>query len=722
MSTKGKSENPILGIVRILFLSKFLIILLALFLALFFGVRSSNQLLKAIQGLSEPNRNLDIIEGGINHLFMADNNFRIFIISGDSSNLNAYKDNLNSVSRIIDSLETSYSEFPELNNASRNLKLHSEAAARFLHLRKLTDSLLITIAKLDSLPITNIPIPQYATERFRAFTQELCSDTILISNVHTHKKGFINKVKSLFQDDIAENKVDTKVSHTSRTLESASSIELSNTEVHFLNDIRNFYQLQLQQIAKGKRTLGIQETALINSNSRILQNLQDLFETSRTGEIELISTYRAEAKNEARKASHWLVGIAGFTLLLASIMFFMILRSLNKVKLYSLGLQRSKEASEKLAIQKSNFLTSMSHEIRAPLNNILGFAEQLSNESLSDEQMNLLDGISSSSDLLLSTVNQILDFSTLESGKMTFKSHTFNPFKVINEVVSTNQLRANHKKLIIKNLFNVDDNILLKGDAFRLKQVIPNLVDNAIKYSDSGEIKVSANLEMVSEEKARLVVSVEDQGIGIPSDQLSNIFVEFSRIDDASMRPWQAGTGLGLPICKRIVEQQFGYLDVRSEVGIGTTFNFSIPYLIGNKSVARKEAKVVKEDLSKLNGKSVLLAEDDEFSRILVSRILLKYGVTLEMAADGLEAFKMIENGRFDIILTDVNMPGMDGFELVRKIRAFEDQSKAGVPVLAVTANVMEPELRQIMESGMNGYILKPFRENELLSKIVESI
>ncbi|MBK7212054.1 MAG: response regulator [Bacteroidales bacterium] len=722
MSTEGKSENPILGIVRILFLSKFLVILLALFLALFFGIRSSNQLLRAIQGLSEPNRNLDIIESGINHLFRADNNFRIFVISGDSANLNAYKSNLNAVAGVIDSLETTYSSYPELNNANRNLELHNQAAARFLNLRTLTDSLLNATSKLDSFPINSIPGSQYSIERFKAYTQEILTDTILISNGHNHKKGFINKVKSLFQEDKIENKTDTKVSHSRKNYESESSIELSNTEYRFLNDIRKFYQLQLQQMAVGKRKLGLQESELINSNSRILENLQILFETSRTEEIELTSTYKTEARKEARRASHWLVGIAGFTLLLASTMFFMILRSLNKVKLYSMGLQRSKEASEKLAVQKSNFLTSMSHEIRAPLNNIIGFAEQLSNESLSTEEKNLLDGISSSSDLLLSTVNQILDFSTLESGKMTFKSHNFNPFKVINEVVSTNQLRASHKKLVIKNQFKVDDSILLKGDAFRLKQVISNLVDNAIKYSDSGEIKVIANLEMVNEDKGRLIVSVEDQGIGIPSDQLSNIFVEFSRIDDASMRPWQAGTGLGLPICKRIVEQQFGHLAVKSEVGKGSTFSFSIPYLIGNKSVARKEAKIIKEDLSKLNGKNVLLAEDDEFSRILVSRILLKHGVILEMAADGIEAFNMIEEGRFDIILTDVNMPGMDGFELVSKIRAFEDRSKAGVPVLAVTANVMEPELRQIMESGMNGYILKPFRENELLSKIVESI
>jgi signal transduction histidine kinase len=722
MTTKNENTGiPAIGYVKLLIFSKFLIIFLALFIALFFGYRSSYKLQQSIDILSRSNPDIDLIEKGISNLYDADNNFRYFIISSDTSYFHSYTSNLRTISILLDSLrsEPNSHALPDVKNSINKKSSISES---YLRLKKITDSLLVMALRFEPYELATFDIPAYDIHNFSILRRSIKVDSISEPQQRPKKVGFLKKVKSLFKDDTISYHSKTIISRSETEHDSNVNRFTSNREeAKLLRDIHSFYKKNLSKYSDGRNRLNNKEAELVAINSNLIASLEEIFQSVKVNELAKSLNIKQESFKASRRSFRNLILIGSIFFLIAIILFFIIANNLRKFKTYSIGLQKAKDESDKLAAQKSNFLASMSHEIRSPLNNIIGFAEQLNTEKLTEDQRNSLHGISTSSELLLLTVNQILDFSTLESGKMRFNCHNFNPCKVIEEVIATNALRVRQKKLALRSLFRMDDSTIVCGDAFRLKQVIINLVDNAIKYSDSGDITIQASVEVNQENKCMLKVQVADHGIGIPEDQLSNVFIEFNRIEETGIRPWQAGTGLGLPICKRIIEQQDGNIEVMSIAGQGTIFSFEIPYDLPEQ---KQEAQIIKaevQDFSVLKGMNILLAEDDEFNRLLVSKVCRKHGIVLSTACDGLSALDLFNKQVFDLVLTDVNMPGMDGFELTSSIRNMKEKHKSKIPVLAVTANVMERELNQIIDSGMNGYILKPFREKELLGKILST-
>ncbi|MBK7029404.1 MAG: response regulator [Bacteroidales bacterium] len=691
-----------------------------LLLTLFVGYRSSHSLLQSIQLLSQPDPNLSYLQQGITSLYKADNNFRLFIVTSDKSFLQAYTKDLNYINKVIDSLRVEGKK-QYSSTISSSILNKQKLSSKYLELKAVTDSLLALTLTFDDGSFSTFQLPEYGIKRYSYIRNSFSSDTLLEMQSKNEKKGFFKKVKSLFKDDSTEGTSKTVISKSESQSDSTTEQTVSAGEYKLLKDIHSFYLKNLMLYSSGNKRLNEREAELVAINSGLISSLEQLLTATREEQNLNTELIMKQASEEAHQSFSRLVGVAAVIFLLAIILFFIILNNLNRITEFSKGLERSRMRAERLAEQKSFFLTSMSHEIRAPLNNIIGFTEQLSSEKLSEEQALSLEGISTSSDMLLDTVNQILDFSTLESGKMRFTTRNFNPSKVIDEVISANTLRARKKRIVIKKHFNNSGILEIIGDEFRLKQTISNLVDNAIKYSDHGEITISGSLDSKKEKNCLLKLEVSDQGIGIPNDQLENVFIEFTRIDDKGLRPWQSGTGLGLPICKRIIEQQNGTIEVKSQVGKGTIFSLKFPY----SQISQSDDAVLKvetvENWETLAGKHILMAEDDEFSRLLVEKICMKQNIILTTASDGIIAFKLFNEGNFDLVLTDINMPGMNGFEFVTKVRQIKDIAKSTLPVYAVTANVMEEELKQIVQSGMDGYILKPFREKELLKTILNA-
>ncbi|RZL60244.1 MAG: response regulator, partial [Pedobacter sp.] len=320
-------------------------------------------------------------------------------------------------------------------------------------------------------------------------------------------------------------------------------------------------------------------------------------------------------------------------------------------------------------------------------------------------------------------VNDILDFSKYETGKVTFEQQPFSPQIAIYDVFDSMKIQAEKKKLEFTIDIQSDKDIYVLGDSLRLKQIVMNLLSNAIKFTQNGTVNLKAELQNQQEKNILLKVSVSDTGSGISDVDQKIIFDEFAQAYYASTKEKQQGTGLGLAICKKIVEFHGGHITLSSEEGKGSVFTFELPYQITNKPLkVDNVSELSAEQLERLVGKNILVADDNVLNILLATTILKKYKLNFNAAKDGQQAFELFTENNYDIILTDIQMPEMGGIELTNLIRKSEDEQKRNIPILGVTANVMQEDRTKYLESGMDELVLKPFLEKELLEKILKFI
>ncbi len=384
-------------------------------------------------------------------------------------------------------------------------------------------------------------------------------------------------------------------------------------------------------------------------------------------------------------------------------------------------LHKEKERAESAEIEKrvgAQFLANMSHEIRTPMNGIVGFTDIMLHTSLSQEQKQYLEIIKASGDNLLVIINDILDFSRIKSGKMPIEQREFKLSQSIS--MCTELMRPKALKKGINLFSSIDPKIPndLIGDPTRLNQILINLTANAIKFTSKGE--VSINVKMISEQKNEYEVefAVKDTGIGIPNEKLALIFDAFTQAELDTSRKY-GGTGLGLAIVKQLAELQGGSISVTSEEGRGSCFYFKVKYKKGNaQSIFNKTDNITYQE-KKIKNLNVLLVEDNDMNQLLAKKIFSDWGWNINVAGNGIEAIESIKKKDFDIILMDLQMPEMDGYEATSKIRGTLPPPKCNVPILAMTANVMSSEEEKCYKAGMNGYISKPFEAEVLYSRIV---
>lgn len=382
--------------------------------------------------------------------------------------------------------------------------------------------------------------------------------------------------------------------------------------------------------------------------------------------------------------------------------------------------QRKKDAEELLRAQKAKeqFLANISHEIRTPINGISGMAALLNQNPTKAERQTYLNAIKSAADNLKVIINDILDLASIESGKLQFEKIGFNLNDLLHSLIDTFGVQASEKGIELSYTLEKEANKVFIGDPVRLNQILINLISNAIKFTHAGYIRVSVRAEKIKGKIYRLRFDISDTGIGIPNDKLQTIFESFSQADASVTRKY-GGTGLGLTIVKQLVELQDGTIRVKSKENEGSTFSFTISYQLG-KTEFFDETKLYKpKNNSQLKNASVLLVEDNDINRLYASSILKMWGCHFETAENGVVALEKIRNNDFDVVLMDIQMPVMDGFETTKAIRQ-GDPKKSKVPIIALTANATQKDFENCITAGMNDCITKPFTQEDLFQALTK--
>jgi signal transduction histidine kinase len=636
-------------------------------------------------------------------LHKAENNFQESFAGVNQQESKTYKKDLSLAFNKIDSLLKKRISADSAFLKHKKIRLWYNKKVylsdKLQRLRLSFDSLLIAYATFNQNRSTGLDKTSTIIDK-KTTDVKISSDTIKKAPV---KKAIIKRLMEAIRNKNG-NAEETEIRNNRNIIERDTVTE------KIVAESKNEYLKKLQQLQKKNVKLFNMQRQLVVLNASIIDELELIIYRIKDIDQDMASEFKEIALKSYKESTALLsklylialILVLGFATLL--IIFIIQLNSSER------KLRKEVERSAAIAQQKMDLLYHMSHEIRNPLTAIKGFLYVFSKSNMSPSQLEMLNSITLSSEMMLRTLNDTLDAAKMESSTFKVNLDPFDPDVTLGQIVEAMTFSAERKNLTLTYNFHGTKNIKLLGDSFRLKQIMTNLLSNAIKYTKTGGIIVNAKL---TGEGTGLQVDVVDTGVGISEEQQRNLFSKYYQADSSK---GQVGTGLGLFICKQLISIQKGRISVKSKVGQGTTFTFFIPY---RKSEINQETEAEdNKPVALSDGISILLVDDNILNLTLIKKMIEKFNVVVYEAANGEEALRIMSEKPVNIVLTDLHMPVMDGIELLSKIRS-QSSPFNQVPVVVVSGDDDDDKL---LKMGFSGRVRKPFTAHEIINQLAHAL
>ncbi|WP_200980225.1 ATP-binding protein [Echinicola sp. 20G] len=675
---------------------------------------SLDKLLNTVETLSEPSERLNQLNALLADVYQLDKVKGNFKSDGDTTVAENYID---LIERRLDYLERYANDTAELSHLKKINFNINELVTVYSGLRDVKNNLINRNFSQEALKNLETKIKRqeelnrlqslgrirfdHKIRRTNRADSEYTAPKKALNNVDSRNTNLMTEaemenLRDMFQQFRPRSSADT----LSQGIGAASDSVLYTVK-QFLLDINYEEQRLRSNLANLEQELTEKNKALIEETQSVISNLQK------------------DAIQEAKQKNNSLYDLAFDVSILLGVLIFVgvvgssafiysILTEINKDESYRVELEKAKERSDNLAKAKQNFLANMSHEIRNPLHAIQGYNDAIKKTSMTKDQEDYVNMVGFAAETLSGIVNDILDLSKLEAGKIAIENHPFDPYQLFNSIRNSFELKAKDKQLDFIWKIDLPEDKWLSGDELRISQILNNLIGNSMKFTEKGKVEVRINFESTG----YLSVVVADTGIGMTEDFKQNIFKEFNQ-GDGSINRRYGGTGLGLAIVKRMLDLLKGKIELESQLGEGTEIKFVVPVELVEAEIAHADEYSTSYDLKGLN---ILLVDDDPIGLKFAKLLLESNGAHVHDYLGGVSMRDELEEVAFDLALLDIQMPEVSGYEALRILRskvAYKD-----LPAIAITANVFAKERDQLEEAGFDEIVLKPFKEDDLIKEI----
>ncbi|MGM0932022.1 MAG: ATP-binding response regulator [Bacteroidota bacterium] len=634
------------------------------------------------------NEKLFLVSDITTELYETENISRRLIQTGKESDLELYQEHLATIQNNISLLKESYTDTQmktELDSISALLSRKTNNLNELLILREQDRNTNYYTQVLEELRKVD---PSFNANNYEE----------RFAKLEPHQRRVLIKLLEFSEEDNAEQL-------TNRTADS-----LIGSVKNVLSELETANQQFRQQIIQ-------KENELLDNDLILNQQLRSVLATIEQEEREASLNWAESSEKMLKNTSIIMIAAGLVSIVIILVFLFLIIKDVSRSQRYRSQLEEAKTFAESLLKSREQFMAAITHDLRSPLNTLIGYTDLMEKSSLNNKQNHYLTHVKKSSDFILRLVNDLLDLSKLEAGKMLVEKLPFNPKKLIEDSVH-NALPGEIKKdveIIIDAAPETDVQVL--SDPFRIKQIIANLVTNAYKFTHQGEIRVSARLRKEIEDSYTLIISVKDSGIGIPKEKQEKIFEEFSQ-ENSKIEKQYGGTGLGLTITKSLTTLLKGKLELISALGDGSEFIVYLPVVKTEKQeqlIAKPEEQSPPPAL--LKNKKALVVDDEPSQLALTQELVKSLGLTCESSLNGYDALNKLKSDKFDLVLTDIQMPRMDGLELISQIK--EDPKIKNIPVIAISGRTsLEPDF--YTKAGFKKSLIKPYKPQELLNSIAE--
>ena len=642
---------------------------------------SISSIIASIEVKSKPDMRLMAIREIASDLDKADNSVRIYTLTRKQLDISPYYN-------VLDGIDDKIIALRESSRKDTVLLAQIDTISSLIE---------------EKMMIWNRMLNLYHTDSLDLYIRRL-SAKVAVSTLNTQapEKKIL---KRLFGNRKAEK------AEAARLAEAADSVR--QTLIEAINRIEREDSLQQTKLL-------MTESMLAATGNEIRERLYTLISRMEYEVSLSMSKNAASARQLARVTYRRLAIYAAAGSLLAVILLLLVIRYVRKTREAQKALERSIEETEQLTRTKELFMANMSHEIRTPVNAIYGFAGELLYEPLGESSRKMAGIIKSAADHLAQIVNDILDFSKLQNSKIQLENVHYSIHSVCDELRLMFEKKAAEKNTLL--IFDIHPTTpeVFYGDAYRLRQILLNLIGNAVKFTSGGEVRVGVETEEIQGNSCTLKIFVRDTGIGISKEMQTRVFDDFTQAEAGTSRKY-GGTGLGLSIVKKLVELHQGTLSLESMEGLGTTITFRLPCQTGNPELIQQPVgiTVIPVYIKKLK---YLVVDDEAYNRLLFKTILNRWGATYYEAENGSKALEVIESEKIDLVFMDARMPVMDGLTATTAIRKQLGRSRDELPVIAISATHTSDDLGKYNMAGMNTFMPKPFTEKILLETIVSVV